>query len=38
MKIKNNFTQKEIELTTYTNNISKDSSSRKKFFGHFFDN
>ncbi len=31
-------TQKEIELTTYTNNISKDSSSRKKFFGHFFDN
>ena len=32
-------TQKEIELTTYTNNeIKQNSNSRKKIFGHFFDN
>ncbi len=32
-------TTKEKELTTYTkNNVKPDSGSRKKFFGHFFDN
>ena len=31
--------QKEIELTTYANNeVKQNSNSRKKFFGHFFDN